>query len=50
MRTKDEIIADIKRMQTAKRNAERKRGKCIERIRELKYELAAALEVEAEKC
>lgn len=42
MRTKDEIKAEIKRVNTAKRNAERKRARCIERLEELKKELEEA--------
>lgn len=36
MRTKDEIKTEIKRVNTAKRNVERKRKRCIERLAELK--------------
>lgn len=39
MRTKKEITAEIKKVQTAKRNAERKRVRCIERLKELKEEM-----------
>ncbi len=39
MRSKDEILAEIKRVNTAKRNAERKRKKCVERLEELYAEL-----------
>ena len=42
MRTKDEIKTEIKRVNTAKRNAERKRARCIERLAELKRELEEA--------
>ncbi len=42
MRTKDEIKTEIKRVNTAKRNAERKRKRCIERLAELKRELEEA--------
>lgn len=38
MRTKEEIEAEIKRVSTAKRNAERKRARCIERLAELEKE------------
>lgn len=42
MRNKDEILAKIKRVNTAKRNAERKRKRCIERLKELNAELKEA--------
>lgn len=42
MRTGDEIKAEMKRVNTAKRNAERKRKRCIERLEELKKELEEA--------
>lgn len=42
MRTGDEITAEIKKVNTAKRNAERKRKRCIERLAELKKELEEA--------
>ena len=42
MRTKDEIKSEIKRVNTAKRNAERKRAKCVERLAELEKELEEA--------
>lgn len=42
MRSKDEILAEIKRVNTAKRNAERKRKRCVERLEELDAELKEA--------
>ena len=42
MRSEKEISAEIKRVNTAKRNAERKRKRCIERLEELKKELEEA--------
>lgn len=42
MRTGDEITAEIKKVNTAKRNAERKRARCIERLAELEKELKEA--------
>lgn len=42
MRKKDEIQAEIKRVNTAKRNAERKRKRCIDRLEELNAELKEA--------
>lgn len=41
MRTRKEITEEIKKVQTAKRNAERKRARCIERLEELKAEMEA---------
>ena len=43
MRETKAIKEDIKKMQTAKRNAERKRTKCVERLEELEGELSAAV-------
>ena len=45
MRTRDEITVKMKKVNTAKRNAERKRKRCIERFEELNKELE-----EAEQC
>ena len=42
MRTRDEITAEMKKVNTAKRNAERKRARCIERLAELRKELEEA--------
>ncbi len=42
MRTKAEIMEEIKKVNTAKRNAERKRKKCVERLEELEAELKEA--------
>lgn len=42
MRTRDEITVEMKKVNTAKRNAERKRARCIERLAELKRELEEA--------
>lgn len=42
MRAKDEIKSEMKKVNTAKRNAERKRARCIERLAELKRELEEA--------
>ena len=42
MRTKNEILAEIKRVNTVKRNAERKRKRCVERLEELDAELKEA--------
>ena len=42
MRIKDEITTEMKKVNSAKRNAERKRARCIERLAELKKELEEA--------
>ena len=42
MRTRDEITDEMKKVNTAKRNAERKRARCIERLVELRKELEEA--------
>ena len=42
MREVNEIEAEIKRVSTVKRNAERKRARCIERLAELEKELEEA--------
>ena len=44
MRTKKEILTEIKKVSTAKRNAERKRTRCLERLAELEQELAEVKE------
>ncbi len=42
MRERAEILAEIKKVNTAKRNAERKRMRCVERLEELEAELKEA--------
>lgn len=42
MREKAEILEEIKKVNTAKRNAERKRKRCVERLEELEAELKEA--------
>ena len=42
MRIKDEITTEMMKVNSAKRNAERKRARCIERLAELKKELEEA--------
>lgn len=42
MRSEKEIIAEVAKVNTARRNAERKRKRCIERLAELKRELEEA--------
>lgn len=39
MRTKEEINKEITKVNTAKRNAERKHARCVERLKELESEL-----------
>ena len=39
MRTREEINKEIAKVNTAKRNAERKHARCVERLNELKSEL-----------
>lgn len=39
MREIEEIKSEIKKVNTAKRNAERKRKRCVDRLEELKAEL-----------
>ena len=46
MRKKDEALAEIKRVNTAKRNAERKRKRCIDRLEELNAELKEVMDDE----
>ena len=42
MRKIEEIKAEMRKVLTIKRNAERKRARCVERISKLKAELKAA--------
>ena len=42
MRNEKEIEAEMKKVSTAKRNAERKRAKCVKRLAELEEELKEA--------
>lgn len=46
MRTENQIKEEITKVNTAKRNAERKRARCMERLAELRKELQECRENE----